>query len=43
MTELANIMVHRLMSSCRIAKGRLTLQAQPAYPPELNPEERIWK
>jgi DDE superfamily endonuclease/Winged helix-turn helix len=25
------------------AKGRLTLQAQPAYSPELNPEERIWK
>jgi hypothetical protein len=25
------------------AKGRLTLQAQPAYAPELNPEERIWK
>jgi DDE superfamily endonuclease len=25
------------------AKGRLTLQAQPAYAPVLNPEERIWK
>ena len=27
----------------RDAEGRLTLQAQPAYSPELNPEERIWK
>jgi transposase len=25
------------------AKGRLRLQPQPAYSPELNPEERIWK
>jgi hypothetical protein len=27
----------------RGAKGRLILQAQPAYSPELHPEERIWK
>jgi transposase len=27
----------------REAKGRLVLQAQPAYSPELNPQERIWK
>jgi DDE superfamily endonuclease/Winged helix-turn helix len=27
----------------RGARGRLILQAQPAYSPELNPEERIWK
>ena len=27
----------------RDAKGRLVLQAQPAYSPELNPQERIWK
>lgn len=26
----------------RDAQGQLTLQAQPAYSPELNPEERIW-
>jgi transposase len=25
------------------AKGRLVLKAQPAYSPELNPQERIWK
>ncbi len=25
------------------ATGRLALQAQPAYSPELNPPERIWK
>jgi transposase len=25
------------------AQGRLVLQAQPAYSPELNPQERIWK
>jgi transposase len=24
-------------------KGRLALKAQPAYSPELNPQERIWK
>jgi hypothetical protein len=27
----------------RDAKGRLVLQAQPAYSPELNPQERIWR
>jgi transposase len=27
----------------REAEGRLTLKAQPAYSPELNPQERIWK
>jgi transposase len=27
----------------REAKGRLMLKAQPAYSPELNPQERIWK
>jgi transposase len=27
----------------REAQGRLTLKAQPAYSPELNPQERIWK
>lgn len=27
----------------REASGRLTLKAQPAYSPELNPQERIWK
>jgi transposase len=27
----------------REAKGRLSLKAQPAYSPELNPQERIWK
>jgi DDE superfamily endonuclease/Winged helix-turn helix len=27
----------------REAQGRLVLQAQPAYSPELNPQERIWK
>ena len=27
----------------RDAKGRLVLQAQPAYSPELNPQERLWK
>jgi transposase len=27
----------------RGAKGRLMLKAQPAYSPELNPQERIWK
>jgi hypothetical protein len=27
----------------REAKGRLVLKAQPAYSPELNPQERIWK
>jgi DDE superfamily endonuclease len=27
----------------REAKGRLVLKAQPAYAPELNPQERIWK
>jgi hypothetical protein len=26
----------------REAEGRLTLKAQPAYSPELNPQERIW-
>jgi transposase len=25
------------------ARGRLVLKAQPAYSPELNPQERIWK
>jgi hypothetical protein len=25
------------------AQGRLVLQAQPAYSPELNPQQRIWK
>jgi transposase len=25
------------------AKGRLVLKAQPAYSPELNPQERVWK
>jgi hypothetical protein len=25
------------------ARGRLMLKAQPAYSPELNPQERIWK
>jgi hypothetical protein len=25
------------------AQGRLVLQAQPAYAPELKPQERIWK
>ena len=25
------------------SKGRLVLKAQPAYAPELNPQERIWK
>jgi transposase len=27
----------------RAAQGRLVLKAQPAYSPELNPQERIWK
>jgi DDE superfamily endonuclease/Winged helix-turn helix len=27
----------------REAQGRLVLKAQPAYSPELNPQERIWK
>jgi transposase len=27
----------------REAQGRLMLKAQPAYSPELNPQERIWK
>ena len=27
----------------REAQGRLSLKAQPAYSPELNPQERIWK
>jgi transposase len=27
----------------REAEGRLVLKAQPAYSPELNPQERIWK
>ena len=27
---------------CRDADGRLGLKTQPAYAPELNPEERIW-
>jgi transposase len=27
----------------REASGRLMLKAQPAYAPELNPQERIWK
>jgi transposase len=27
----------------REASGRLILKAQPAYSPELNPQERIWK
>ncbi len=27
----------------REAEGRLRLKAQPAYSPELNPQERIWK
>jgi transposase len=27
----------------REAQGRLVLQAQPAYSPQLNPQERIWK
>jgi transposase len=27
----------------REANGRLVLKAQPAYSPELNPQERIWK
>jgi hypothetical protein len=27
----------------REAEGRLMLKAQPAYSPELNPQERIWK
>ena len=27
----------------RDAKGRLVLQAQPAYSPELNPQERVWR
>jgi transposase len=27
----------------REAAGRLVLKPQPAYSPELNPEERIWK
>jgi transposase len=27
----------------REAEGRLSLKAQPAYSPELNPQERIWK
>jgi hypothetical protein len=27
----------------REASGRLMLKAQPAYSPELNPQERIWK
>jgi transposase len=27
----------------REAQGRFVLQAQPAYSPELNPQERIWK
>jgi transposase len=27
----------------REARGRLMLKAQPAYSPELNPQERIWK
>jgi transposase len=27
----------------REASGRLRLKAQPAYSPELNPQERIWK
>ena len=25
------------------AQGRLVLRPQPAYPPELNPQERMWK
>jgi hypothetical protein len=29
-------------ATVREAKGRLVLQAQPAYPPELKPQERIW-
>jgi DDE superfamily endonuclease len=27
----------------REARGRLMLKAQPAYSPELNPQERLWK
>lgn len=27
----------------REAKGRRVLRTQPAYSPELNPQERIWK
>jgi hypothetical protein len=27
----------------REAQGRLVLKAQPAYSPELNPQERLWK
>jgi hypothetical protein len=27
----------------REATGRLVLQAQPAYSPELKPQERLWK
>jgi transposase len=27
----------------RHARGRLVLKPQPAYSPELNPQERIWK
>jgi transposase len=30
-------------ATVRDAKGRLVLQAQPAYSPELNPQERLWK
>ena len=30
-------------AAVRGAQGRLVLQAQPAYSPELNPQERIWK
>jgi len=30
-------------AAVREAQGRLTLKAQPAYSPELNPQERIWK
>lgn len=30
-------------AAVREAQGRLVLMAQPAYSPELNPQERIWK
>jgi DDE superfamily endonuclease/winged helix-turn-helix protein len=30
-------------AAVREAQGRLVLKAQPAYSPELNPQERIWK
>jgi transposase len=30
-------------ATVRDAKGRLVLQAQPTYSPELNPQERLWK